>query len=293
MGAITRLVVRAIPGPVLRWASRLQYKSRFFKAMHRRVTGTLRNQNGVIQRGLGQGLRINIGNSNAGYLAGTADQEQLALYATLLKPGMVFYDGGANIGYLSLVLARLLGKEGRVVAFEPLPENATILRNNVALNKMENLTVCEVALGDVDGYAEFRVGGEVVHGKLAGSAMDVGPEASQAIRVAARRLDTVVAEQHLPPPDLIKLDIEGSEAVTLAASREFLREHKPLLLVEIHRTNREMEQVLRELNYHYCVCEAYRADIHANWYLHVLAWPAGVPFLDRFLPRIGRTMDWV
>jgi hypothetical protein len=153
---------------------------------------------------------------------------------------------------------------------------------------MQNLTVCEVALGETDGQADFLVGAEVVEGKLTSAIPGVKTDAARTIRVPSRTLGTVFREHNLPPPDLIKMDIEGAEAFALPAAKDFILEHRPLLLVEVHGKNAQVEDALKQVNYSHCVCEPAFKDIHAHWYLHVLAWPSGVPFLDHFLPRVAR-----
>ena len=67
------------------------------------------------------------------YWLGTYEPELQAALRELIRPGAVIYDVGANIGYVSLLLAKAAGKTGKVYAFEALPENAERWRKNMAL----------------------------------------------------------------------------------------------------------------------------------------------------------------
>ena len=83
------------------------------------------------------------------YWLGTYEPELLSTLASLVEPGWVTYDLGANIGYISLLLARLAGLEGRVYSFEALPANLERLRLNLRLNALEErVTVVPGAVGD-------------------------------------------------------------------------------------------------------------------------------------------------
>ena len=68
------------------------------------------------------------------YWLGAYEPELQDAIGRHIRPGMVVYDVGANVGYISLMLARAVGESGRVLAFEPLPANAERIRRNAALN---------------------------------------------------------------------------------------------------------------------------------------------------------------
>ena len=103
--------------------SRLQWKHPALKWFIHRGQGLFRNRTGRIGRGVGKGLLFNVGSCNAGYLLGTTEPEVQEVLATLLRPGMAFYDIGANVGFYSILAARLTGPTGLVISFEPLPLN--------------------------------------------------------------------------------------------------------------------------------------------------------------------------
>lgn len=165
-----------------------------------------------------------------------------AMLRHLVRPGDVVYDCGANLGLYARHLTGTLGA-GRVVAFEPMPDNREFLAANLALGKIaDRVTVLPFALSDEDGTVEFQVDDmQTTSGTLSKVTGGKASEGRQNLRlkplttqVASRRLDTAVAEEHLPPPDVIKIDVEGAEGLLLRGAAGLLRERSPRLLVELH-----------------------------------------------------------
>ena len=140
-----------------------------------------------------------------------------------LKPGHIFWDVGAHIGYMSLIGSRVVGPGGHVYAFEPLQANVDRLREGLRLNPVTNMTIHPVAVSDSDGLG-------VLHrheSSLMGSLVGQGPPGEQ---VACVTLDTMLAS--LGPPDLVKIDVEGAELHVLAGAERVLGLH-PILIVEL------------------------------------------------------------
>lgn len=149
-------------------------------------------------------------------------------------PGMRAYDVGANIGYVSLALARRAGERGSVVAFEPLPANLVRLRHNLDLNA-EGVRVVMVgaAVADHSAQAEFLTHRSGGMGKLVAAAgRDAEYQGSLSVEQIA--LDDWHAGQGGPAPDLVKIDVEGGEALVLRGMSNLIREARPLLLIELH-----------------------------------------------------------
>lgn len=141
------------------------------------------------------------------------------LVGKLLSCGDHFFDVGANIGYFSLLGAA----QGAVVhAFEPVPRLAASLSRNVALNKLERqVHIVQSALSNRCGSATLYVAERAddgSHSLLAG----VEATAIQAITVGTTTLDTYLGQKNYPIPTLIKLDVEGAEALVLDGARRTL-----------------------------------------------------------------------
>lgn len=91
-----------------------------------------------------------------------------------------------------------------------------------------------MALSNEDGLRDFVSGSTV--GQLAGSQpCELSSFQTQAVPV--RRLDTVRSEQKHPSPDLIKIDVEGAEVCLLEGGRATLESVRPILMIELHKTN--------------------------------------------------------
>lgn len=156
---------------------------------------------------------------------GSYEADKQRAFARLAYPGQVIYDVGANAGFYTLLASRLCGPSGRVVAFEPLPRNVALLREHVRLNRADNVTVLDVAVSDEPGIARFNTSLDSAQGRIAGDGD---------LEVRATTLDAIVRDRIAPPPQLIKMDIEGGELSALQGAAEILRQHKPLILLATH-----------------------------------------------------------
>ena len=192
----------------------------------------------VVEIAAGQlaGLRMSLDlQAEKDYWLGTYELELLSTLADLVRPGCVAYDLGANIGYISLLLARLTGQDGRVYSFEALPANLERLRLNLGLNALEErVTVVPGAVGDSAKPVQFLVGPSGGTGKTQGSAGRQELAYTQAISVPGIVLDEFVFTAGNPPPALMKIDIEGGEVLALPGMRRILTEARPLVCLELH-----------------------------------------------------------
>jgi FkbM family methyltransferase len=151
-----------------------------------------------------------------------------------VTPGMVIYDLGANIGYISLLAARLTGEKGRVFSFEALPSNQERLRKNIRLNAgIAAIELEAKAAAEKSGKANFLVHHSGGMGKMQGS--DGRDEAyQQEIEVETISLDDFVFVEGNQAPNLIKIDIEGGEDKAIRGMEGVLKKHRPTLFLELH-----------------------------------------------------------
>jgi len=82
------------------------------------------------------------------FIWGDIERAATACFRRLLKPGMVFVDIGANIGYYSLMASKLVGSSGKVFSFEPWSRNRSILEENINLNNLSNITIIPKAVSN-------------------------------------------------------------------------------------------------------------------------------------------------
>jgi FkbM family methyltransferase len=231
-------------------------------------------QEGTIRQGIGKGLLFNPGGSNAGYLLGTSEPGVQRAMLALLKPGMTFFDVGANVGFHSTVACRLIDpSRGRVISFEPLAGNADQIEVNARLNHFDSIRVIRVALGNHDGEARFLLSEISTHGMLA-TVGRVPSKLAGTATVQIRRLDTLMNEAYLPVPDVMKIDVEGGEADVLAGAHETLMRHRPLLMIELHGTNVEVASALEAIGYRANVLGSDGSIFQVPWDSYVIATPA-------------------
>jgi FkbM family methyltransferase len=164
----------------------------------------------------------------------TYEPEMQKALKDLLKPGMTVYDVGANIGYVSLLLAKDVGVNGHVFSFEALPSNVKRLTHNIELNGMqERVSINHLAITDRPGEVKFLVHASNGMGKAAGSA-GRNEKYINELTVPGISLDEFVYAQGHAAPQAVKMDIEGGEVMALPGMVRVLREARPLMLMELH-----------------------------------------------------------
>jgi len=188
------------------------------------------------------------------YWLGTYEPELQSALRELVPTGALIFDVGANIGYVSLLLAKAAGVNGYVFAFEALPSNVEQLRRNVALNGMERrVMVIDRAVTQATGPVHFLVHISGGMGKVAGSAGREDKYQSE-VTVPGISLDEFVYGQGNPRPQVVKMDIEGGEVLALPGMRRVLAEARPLMLMELHgpESNRVAWETLNAAGYKIC-----------------------------------------
>lgn len=151
------------------------------------------------------------------------------LFFRLIQPHDTVLDVGAHIGWYALHVASRFASS-KVIAVEPVPTSNTLLRQNVQRNQLENVTVCDFALANTTNDTTLYV--PVGLPTAASSANILGY--GQSITVATRRMDDVVAELDLTP-QVIKIDVEGSEYAVLEGGKSTLQRFRPIVYCEMLR----------------------------------------------------------
>ncbi|MBC8109101.1 MAG: FkbM family methyltransferase [Anaerolineae bacterium] len=142
----------------------------------------------------------------------------------------VFYDIGANAGFVTLAVAKRFGDAVQIVSFEPQPVLAERVAISARLNQFKNIQVYSLLLGDQTGEMDLFV---PTLGVGASSVWwDKQSPGVQTIRRPVERLDALVESDQIAPPTLIKIDVEGAERMVLGGAKELLAKHQPVLLFE-------------------------------------------------------------
>ena len=143
----------------------------------------------------------------------------------LVNPGVII-DAGANIGYMTNLMATRAGKTGTVHAFEPHPVVGQRLRDNVAAlpkDRTATVQVHPVALSDKPGTAKLVLPKNFVDNEGIGYlASDTSDSGAQGYDVPTVTLDELFPSSHF---DVMKMDVEGHEAGVLRGATRMLREH--------------------------------------------------------------------
>lgn len=168
---------------------------------------------------------------------GVHEWAETAILPTFVRRGWTVFDVGANIGYYSLLLSRLVGPEGRVYAFEPNPLARARLEDHVALNSASNIEVTALALGERLGEGRFRFDPDAPAGHAVpnwGSWSLARSRRSGNVSVTFSTADLVVRACRIERVHFMKIDVEGLELSVLRGAREILHRHRPFCLVEFH-----------------------------------------------------------
>jgi FkbM family methyltransferase len=197
------------------------------------------NHTYTVRHGLAKGLKRKGGLAFLpAVLADTSGREAEERFLLGLKlDGQTVYDVGGDQGIYTLFFASRVGAGGRVVTFEPNPESHRRILDNVALNDFRNVDVRPVGLSEKRERLTFVFpDGEPARGTADASiqAQILDERAPRTIEIEVNSLDDEIAENDLPAPDLVKIDVEGLEGHVLRGMRETLRRARPRLFIEIH-----------------------------------------------------------
>lgn len=171
------------------------------------------------------------------YFFGAYEEDELELVREQLRerPGAVALDIGANVGHHTLYLASFCAQ---VHAFEPFAEVARLIADKVERNRLGNVTVHGVGLGDADSElpyfppADSNVGNGTFVAALAPGGL------GSPFRLQVRQADRYLEPLSLPRVDLVKIDVEGFELSVLRGLRETLARYRPQVMLELNDTAR-------------------------------------------------------
>ena len=153
---------------------------------------------------------------------GSWEPHIMAILERHLKPGDTYVDIGANVGVMAFTAAAAVGPAGRVLAFEPHPDNVRNFLAGVAVNGFDNVTLHGFALSDSQSVFSLI-------GTSNGYLMPGGQTVFQTVALPG---DPILAD--LPRLDFLKIDIEGHEPQALKGLDRTLRKHRPMVLGEFN-----------------------------------------------------------
>jgi FkbM family methyltransferase len=165
---------------------------------------------------------VNIVNSG-----GPWNEHVLATCQSLVRPGQTFWDIGANIGIISVEMAHRFDDGIQVVSFEPQPDLAKTIATTFALNGLQNAKVFDVMMGEENGVTDLHLSSHAIHASAAPREKGYG-----AIKRNVVTIDSLIESGAAPPPDVIKMDIEGGELSALRGAKNLLSTRQPAVIFE-------------------------------------------------------------
>lgn len=182
-------------------------------------------------------------------------EAEIAFVRKALAPGETAFDVGANYGLYTLALAKAVGPEGRVLAFEPAQETLEYLQATMAANGFNHVQLTKAAVGGEVGECKFGIGDFSEMNLVIGEG-EVPAEVHQIDVVPMTTLDAIQATGEWPQVDFVKLDAEGQEPAILAGGGTFFEQQSPLVMIELmHGHEVHLELLEPFLNWGY---ETYR-----------------------------------
>lgn len=186
--------------------------------------------------------------------ASSEEPETIKWIEDRVKPGEIFYDVGANIGIYSLIAAKYSGAKIKIYSFEPSFPTFKSLCENVGLNNLQNVIIpLNIALSDMTGLGEFHYSslsaGDSQH--TFGGRAELLRAPALSLHCLSYRIDDLIRQLHLEPPDHIKIDVDGIELKILSGAAETLGNSRlKSLLVENNEDSADSHKITELLGNH-------------------------------------------
>jgi FkbM family methyltransferase len=271
LARVVKLALDSVPGPVVDKLRTIPVLAPLLRRVLGAVSRPLHGRAVAVGAGPAKGLLLTFDETSAVWASGKTELDVQEAFARLVRPGFILFDIGANIGFFTLLGARLVGPSGTVVAFEPHPENCKRLRRNVELNRFSNVVIVEQAVSDASGSRLLDTSNPAT-----ASLVDVGPYGAEGlVRVEATSLDDYLEPQPRLGPDIVKIDAEGHEVEIVRGMGATLKRTTPVLICELHHRSEEFAAAVELVGYQIASLAGVDRIERPPPLGHVLAVPAG------------------
>lgn len=185
---------------------------------------------------------------NLGYIVGTADKPLQRAIKNYVARGDTVYDIGANIGYVSLMLARQVGPAGQVVAFEPIRDAFDVLRRNVFLNGMNHVKLLNTAAAATCGESIMRT---VQNLSMSSMVWHRNDDSAVEVFIKTVAIDDLIISGEIVAAKFVKIDVEGAEGLVLEGMSRMVASAQPVIFLECSEIGRRTTwELLHDLGYH-------------------------------------------
>jgi FkbM family methyltransferase len=253
----------------------------------------------------GRVLRINFDNhfSHFIYFLGEYEPAVTNVIGSLIKPGDVCFDVGANIGWYTTLFQKLVGENGEVHSFEPMPQTFEILEENVRMNVNSGVVrLNNLALGTETGEIDLHLFAGLPDGHA--SISDQGRTDFRSFPCPVKTIDAYLAEHQIDDVRFVKADIEGAELAMLKGATDlFKQDIPPIFEIEMalattrslgYLPNDIMEFITSNSPYEFFAIDEVSGSLHKiekfdsqDIGANVLCVPVG-HYQDRMLPLTSR-----
>lgn len=159
------------------------------------------------------------------YVDGNHEPEIANLMIKYIKSNDIVLDIGANIGYHSMLMSKCVGENGKVIAFEPVPEMQEKFIENLKLNSFNNIHLEKIALSDTIGNIKFYA--DFINDTGGSSAIKIRDDMKE-IEVGVKTLDSL----NITKVNFIKIDVEGYEWNVINGAKNIIERNKPIIVLE-------------------------------------------------------------
>lgn len=167
-------------------------------------------------------------------------EPEVDLIGHFVKPGDSVLDLGANIGWYSSVLAKLVGEDGKVYAVEPIPDTFALLSVVVSRLRLNNIDLFNCAVSDKKGTAVMEIPRHDYGGKNYYMAKIVSGNSSDShlerFEVPLRSVDDLLPGTLADRVTFVKCDVEGHELAAIKGAAQFFQRTKPAMMIEVSGT---------------------------------------------------------
>lgn len=163
---------------------------------------------------------------------GIHEVNEKIIYKNNIKKGDIVIDIGANIGYDTLILAELVGKNGKVIAFEPYLNNFKLLQENIKINGYNNVILVNKAVSNKNGKIKLYLDNDKDTGhKIYDNDMFGNKLNRNFVYVDTIRLDDYLMQNKIYKIDFVKIDVEGAECEVIKGMKRVLSSKNSLKMI--------------------------------------------------------------